>query len=92
MSQLALQVLLCKAAFCLAGFQPVLLHEVAPSLTEHFSFALVRLYEVPDSPFIQDAEFLLNSSPALQCNSHALQFGTTHKLALHAIHLIIQVY
>lgn len=76
----------------LPGFQPVLSHKVIPTLIQDFAFAFVKLYKVSINPFIQDAEVLLNSSPALQCNSCALQFAITHKLAVSAVHSIIQVF
>lgn len=49
-----------RAAFYLVSFQPAVFYEVVPPLTQDFAFALVKLDEVPSSPFSLGAVASLN--------------------------------
>ena len=77
-----------RAAFQLAGPQPVYICGVIPPQLQDFVFPFVELYEVPVGPFLQPVS---NGSTSVWSISHSFQFCIMYKLAEGAVCPNIQV-
>ncbi|PKU43876.1 hypothetical protein llap_5807 [Limosa lapponica baueri] len=76
--------------YLVATRTPLICNLLAP-MRQNFAISLVKLHEVPASPFLQPVKAQLNGSVNLGCTIHSSQFWITSKLAAGTLFPIIQI-